>query len=302
MATHIHEWHGYLASDRSSIAAAARHGNHCPFLNGACEKPNGVCSVEYAANEPVAICPIRMYYDDHRVLRDIAENCFSNFGPVRAPGGTVLLHRGDSVKAAAISAGQHTVGVFGKGWGGEIKLPPTTSGGGGYSIDFVLVAVDPGGDPVGIVPVEVQTIDTTGSYSAAVTALRTRGVIERTGSGMNWENVNKRILPQLIVKGLMLQAERLCANGIFFLAPEPVYERIMGRLGGPARLREIPRQPASITFARVAYGPSPAPGAVPAMTQKPWRTVSTSDLSLAFITPENLPPAGSYETRVRAKL
>ena len=123
-----------------------------------------------------------------------------------------------------------------------------------------------------------------------------------SGFGMNWENVNKRILPQLIIKGLMLQAEALCRDGIFCLTPTVVFERIMARLGGEQRFRHIPRQPGSITFVRMDYGPPPAQGTVAPLAPAPYMTISTSDLSLAFITPENLPPAGAYEKIVRAKL
>ncbi len=100
----------------------------------------------------------------------------------------------------------------------------------------------------------------------------------------------------------MLQGERLCGHGIYFLAPEPVYDRIMLRLGGPQRFRQIPLQPGSITFLRYDYGQAPPPGQTASLAPKPPMTISTSDLSLAFITPENLPPAGSYEAKVKAKL
>jgi hypothetical protein len=302
MATQIFEWYGYAADDRSAAAGAARNSKHCPFLQARCTKPNGVCSLEYAEEQRVAVCPNRMYFEEHLMLRRIADSCFSSLDPLREGDGLVTLFRGDQVKEKATSEREHVVGVFGKGLGGEIRLPTTTGGGAGYSIDFVMVAVSPTGEPVGIVPIEVQTIDTTGSYGAAIATLEATGNVVATGAGMNWENVNKRILPQLITKGLMLQAERLCRNGLFFLTPQPVYDRIMLRLGGPARLREIPRQPSSITFVRAAYGTDFTDGTPVPLIPQPWRTVSTSDLSLAFITPENLPPAGSYEARVRAKL
>ena len=299
----VYEWYGYLAADTSAAAQASASNQHCPFLNGQCQKAGGVCSVEPAPGQRVAVCPIRMYFGGHLVLREIAAEAFEPFAPVvNAADGLPELIDGDRVKAAAAAAGQPYVGVFGKGWGGEIKLPPAPPAGARYSIDFVLVLVDSAGNLLGIVPIEVQTIDTTGSYKDSVAALAAGRHVVSSKFGMNWENVNKRILPQLIVKGLMLQAERLCANGIFFLSPATVYDRIMNRLGGQARFREIPRQPGSITFVRLDYGPPPAAGSPAALVQSPYWTISTSDLSLAFITPENLPPAGSYEAMVRKRL
>ncbi|TKA21346.1 hypothetical protein, partial [Xanthomonas euvesicatoria] len=67
-------------------------------------------------------------------------------------------------------------------------------------------------------------------------------------AGLNWENVNKRILPQLIYKGQVLQREALCRKGLFFVCPQPVYTRIMARLGGVGGLIRYALQPASITF------------------------------------------------------
>ncbi len=40
-------------------------------------------------------------------------------------------------------------------------------------------------------------------------------------AGVNWENVSKRILPQLIYKGYVLRRERLCSKGLFFVCPKP---------------------------------------------------------------------------------
>ena len=298
----IHEWYGYLASDSSSTAAASAASEQCPFLGSACTKPGGVCSVEPSPGVLSAVCPNRLYFDDHRLLREIAALAFGPHNPVLNSQGLPELAPGTSARESALAARRPYVGVFGRGWGGEIKLPPAYPDGPRYAVDFLLVLVDSGGALAGIVPVEVQTIDTTGSYRPSVLALQSGRAVVPSTFGMNWENVNKRILPQLIVKGLMLQGERLCAHGIFFLTPEPVFDKIVQRLGGLHRFRQIPRQPGSITFIRMAYGPPPGPGIPAVMTQQPLVTISTSDLSLGFITPENLPVAGSYEAIVNAKL
>ena len=66
--------------------------------------------------------------------------------------------------------------------------------------------------------------------------------------GLNWENVSKRIIPQLIYKGQVLQREDLCRTGLYFVAPAPVYKRVLERLGGKDKLPAFPSQPASIHF------------------------------------------------------
>ena len=103
------------------------------------------------------------------------------------------------------------------------------------------------------VAVEVQTIDTTGTYRPGYDALKTDSSIKKTTAGLNWENVAKRILPQLIYKGQILQREELCRSGLFFVCPAPVFERIMERLGGQEGLVRYALQPASITFAVYDY-------------------------------------------------
>lgn len=205
----------------------------------------------------------------------------------------------------AASTGVSQVGIFGAApWGGEISLPPAVPEGGRYKIDFTAVVVDAAGNLVRFAPVEVQSIDTTNKTIESLNALKDGRQVVQSSVGLNWENVNKRILPQLIVKGLMLQAEALCSTGLYFVTPEPVYKRIMSRLGGEARLRRLPKQPGSLTFLRYDYvlQPPTAIGQPLAMNLLEPVTVSTSDLSLAFITPENLPAPGAYETAIRSKL
>ena len=95
---------------------------------------------------------------------------------------------------------------------------------------------------------EVQTIDTTGNYQTAREKLLNKRELVCDTVGLNWENVSKRIIPQLIYKGQVLQREDLCKTGLFFVAPHPVYERVLERLGGKEKLPKFPSQPASIHF------------------------------------------------------
>lgn len=131
---------------------------------------------------------------------------------------------------------------------------PKKDGAGSYFVDWVLALLDAEGHLQEFVAVEVQTIDTTGNYRNGREALlnAVRNVV-KTPAGLNWENVNKRILPQLIYKGQVLQREALCRKGLFFVSPVPVYERIMSRLGGSGGLIRYALQPASITFLAYDY-------------------------------------------------
>lgn len=301
---HVFEWYGYAADDQTHTAATSAVNQSCPFVPPDCTKAGGACSV-HTGQEIVSVCPKRFYFDNFRVMREIADEAFAQFPVARGVDGLPTLVPGNTARATAAQTGQHQVGAFGQGWAnsGEIKLPPAMPGGARYSVDFVLVVVDPAGDLQGFVPVEVQSIDTTNTYAPSIAGLAAGRQIVASNFGMNWENVNKRILPQLIVKGLMLQGERLCTTGIYFVTPESVFQRIMLRLGGLNRLRQIPQQPATITFLRfdqdVQNHVHGAP--VPLRRLNPV-TISTSDMSLAFISPENLPAAGAYEQKIAARL
>ena len=76
-----------------------------------------------------------------------------------------------------------------------------------------------------------KLLDTTGNYREARNALMENRDIVADTVGLNWENVSKRIIPQLIYKGQVLQREDLCRTGLFFVCPKAVYDRVLNRLG-----------------------------------------------------------------------
>lgn len=305
MAATVYERYGFSVLDRSAQARDSIATRNCPFVDGACikVKQGGVCSIKpVESNEPVIVCPRRMYFNHHEFLASIAETVFRQLDPKLADNGLPQLVEGSRAREESIEHGRVQVGVLGQGWGSEVKLPPSLEGGASYSIDFTMVAISPEGDLLSILPVEVQSIDTTDSYKLGVEAHDLDGSVIVTKAGLNWENVSKRILPQLIVKGLMLQGERLSTHGIYFVTPEPVFRKIAARLGGMGRLREIPTQPGSITLVRYAYSNPGSDGTPIELHVSGVSTISTSDMSIAFISPQNLPLAGSYETRLRTRL
>lgn len=48
-----------------------------------------------------------------------------------------------------------------------------------------------------------------------------------------------------------MQREDLCKSGLFFVAPKPIHDRVLERLGGKDKIPSFPYQPASIHF--IAY-------------------------------------------------
>ena len=162
MAGYISEFFGYRVEDKSETALRAAVKRLCPFTNSACAKilsraqvPSGVCSIRQktSGSPNVICCPIRMYAGNYAMLRDIAYKAFKQ---------NLNLYAGRVAVAKAKQEGG-AIAVFGKGWGGELRLPQR-KGTGAYFVDWVLARLNRDGGLVEFTAIEVQTIDTTGNY------------------------------------------------------------------------------------------------------------------------------------------
>lgn len=300
MAGYIAEFFGYRAEDRRTRAARAAASRACPFLGTKCVKVlsldralSGVCAVRQKSEGAPAVicCPNRMYADRYKILRLIARKAFGG-DPALCPG-----------KAAVARAKRDNgaVAVFGQGWGGELRLPQR-SGTGAYFVDWVLARLDGAGGLAEFTAVEIQTIDTTGSYRNAREALLDgRKVIVADTLGLNWENVSKRIIPQLIYKGQVLQREELCRTGLYFVCPKPVYDRILVRLGGKDSIPRVPPQPASIHFCAYDYLENPDKKAITPLGLLEEHCTAVYKVQEAFSS-INLPDGNVYRDAIRKSL
>lgn len=293
MASNIIEFFGYSPQDRSEVAVAARAQRRCPFLQRQCVKTlsdgeiSGACTLKPKTGGPVICCPIRLYANNYAILRDIARIAF---GPV------IPLMPANAITATT----GECVAVFGKGWGKELRLP-NRGRSGGYFVDWVLARISATGELIEFIAVEVQSIDTTGNYRNERQAyLHERQFQGTSTAGFNWENVNKRILPQIIYKGHVLRQEPLCQKGLFFVCPTPVYQKISERLGGG--LRPYRAQPGALTIMWYDIGPDAPTGELRALQSVGQSTTTIDQVALAFTAPSNLPPAQVYETAIRASL
>ncbi len=249
MAGTISEFFGYRADDASEAALRAAQSKKCPFIGSACTKIlsrtrtiSGVCAIrqKLPGSPSVICCPNRLYAEDYKLLKIVA---------IQAFGVNAKLYSGrTAVEQAKIDGG--AIAVFGHGWGGELRLPQR-NGVGSYFVDWVLARLDGNGMLKEFTAIEVQTIDTTGSYGKAHQALKKNRSIVPDTVGLNWENVAKRIIPQIIYKEQVLQREELCKAGLYFVCPTPIYMRVLNRLGGKDKVPKFPTQPAAIHF--VAY-------------------------------------------------
>jgi hypothetical protein len=141
-------------------------------------------------------------------------------------------------------------------------------------VDWVLAHIGAKGDLIDFVAVEVRSIDTSGNYRGEREAhLKEKPIPGTSAAGFNWENVNKRILPQLIYKGHVLRQEPLCQKGLFFVCPTQVYHQIGERLGGGPR--PYPIQPGSLTIVWYDVGPEVRAG-------QHWHTAMESNEQLVY--------------------
>lgn len=297
MASNIVEFFGYAPADPSAPAAQARAQKRCPFIGDTCQKTlsdgaiSGVCTLKPKTSGPVICCPIRLYANDYQILVDVAQTAF---------GGKVELLPGKAVRGGQSSSEVTKVAVFGKRWGKELRLP-NRGRSGGYFVDWVLARLDERGELAEFVAVEVQSIDTTGNYQAERNAyLRGEAFAGQSTAGFNWENVNKRILPQIIYKGHVLRRERLCRQGLYFVCPKPVYDRIRERLGG--NLMEYAPQPGAMTLMWYDVGQEAPAGQMRDLRLVGKFTTTVDQIALAFTSPSNLPEANVYEVAIRAVL
>jgi len=303
MASNITEFFGYSPSDQSPAAQKARKSLECPFQGRTCTKTlsdgliSGVCTIKPMTSGPVICCPVRLYANHYQILKDVA---FQAFG-----GDIDLMTAGDVRAYRANHPGKPAIAVFGKRWGKELRLPSRAKKAGGkvgaYFVDWILAHIGADGKLLGFVAIEVQSIDTTGNYRAEREAYLDSGSFDGNSSaGPNWENVNKRILPQIIYKGHVLRREPLCQKGLFFISPAPVYNKIAERLGDS--LEEIHQQPGSVTLMRYDLGPEVPEGQIRDLLFGGQSTTTVDQVALAFTAPKNLPPAKVYEQAITAEL
>ncbi len=290
MSLEVFEWFGNPLSVRSSEAESLRKRKHCPFLDLPCTKSfndgtiSGACSMKSNQDGVVCTCPKRLYAEDYLTLADVARLAFGQDAQLLHP---LALGNADPK--------QNQIVPLGQGSGREVRLPGRR-GKGQFSVDWVLCRLDSKRHLLDFVAVEVQTIDTTGTYRPAVEQYR-KGVRQplRSTAGLNWENVNKRILPQLIFKGHVLRREALCTKGLFFVCPSTVYHHIQSRLG--ESLMPYPNlQPGCITF--LWYDIDVANQG--RLKQAGHFTTTIDQVALAFTSPRDLPDAGVYQKQIES--
>lgn len=266
----------------------------CPFVNLPCIKHNhdntityGTCSVRNQSGEDVIICPYRLYANNYASIRSVAADAFG--------ADEKLYFYGEYVKRRRTL--DNCIVALGTNSGKEVKV------GHSLSMDWILARVS-GGTLVDYTGIEVQSIDITGNYRDAWHAYKNlkggKATIPLSGHGLNWANVHKRLIPQLIRKGLVYSRSELVKKGLYFLVPDTVYLKFEELLG------DIPAvdAPARDTISVFTYslGKPPGPGRMRPLVRKRVIRFRVQDFAERFISGATLPSGTELDDVIRNAL
>ena len=281
--------------DPTDITAAARTYwdlSACPFSGRACTKFDhtnticyGTCSVTNTGQN-VIICPTRLYANRYETIRKVSTDVFGDVP-------FMLFH--EFVESATTKGGVgECVVALGQNSGKEVKLSK-------MSMDWVLAHIKEGvlREYVGI---EVQSIDITGNYRDAWYAARDKKkALPPSGHGLNWANVHKRLMPQIIRKSLVYSKSHLVKKGLYFIVPEPVYQRFEEIIGSDIPVEEHAGRNV-ITVYTYDLGPAVIPGQMRGLVLSRTVRFQLDEFSMRFITGPNLPSGEALDDKIRKLL
>lgn len=280
---------GYSPTDKTPTARKFWQLNACPFIGKACSKYDhtnticyGTCSVTNTGQN-VVICPNRLYADGYATIKRVSTEVFGNV--------QFMLFDEYIKEATKPNASLNCVVALGQNSGKEVKLSK-------MSMDWVLAHIVDGA-LVGYVGIEVQSIDITGNYRDAWYAARDqKASIPASEHGLNWANVHKRLIPQIIRKSLVYSKSRLVTQGLYFIVPEPVYQRFEEIIGDDIPLVDEDGKDV-ITVHTYDLGTASAPGTTRTLTETRKLKFKLDEFSARFITGPNLPSGESLDKKIR---
>lgn len=280
---------GYAPTDATPIARKFWQLKACPFIGKACSKYDhtnticyGTCSVTNTGQN-VVICPNRFYADNYLTIRRVGKDVFGDVPFLLFDEYVNQVTKHEKLANCVVALGQNS--------GKEVKLSK-------MSMDWVLAHIV---DDclVGYVGIEVQSIDITGNYRDAWYAARDLNeVIPPSGHGLNWANVHKRLIPQIIRKSLVYSKSSLVTQGLYFIVPEPVYQRFEEIIGADIPLADKNGKDI-ITVHTYDLGVSSAGGCIRALNPARTLKFKLDEFSSRFISGPNLPSGESLDCKVR---
>ncbi len=226
----IVEIFGFSPDDLTAVCRNIWEDEICPFVKSKCTKFNhdqsivyGVCSVSERDGSEVIICPKRLYANNYQTLREVSTDAFGNI-PLYLVGSITSINK----------LPEGFVLALGHNSGKEIQVGIS---GNKLSMDWVLVRIE-NQKVQEVAGVEVQSIDITNNYRDIWHAYKNlnestfdKAEIPNSMHGLNWANVHKRLIPQIIRKGQVYSDSKLATKGMYFIVPDQVYHRFENILG-----------------------------------------------------------------------
>lgn len=291
MSKEIIEIFGHAPTDLTEAARLFWDMEACPFVIGKCTKCNhdksivyGTCSVSGPYGN-VIICPNRLYANKYSVLKNIAEDAFGKDVPFYFF--NEYLEKASKTEKCVVCLGQHS--------GKEVKF------GKSLSMDWVLALIE-NQKLQEYIGAEVQSIDITGNYRDAWHTYKNwpskkPEKIPASRHGLNWANVHKRLIPQLIRKGLVYSRSKYVKKGIYFIVPDTVYKKFE-EIIGTIPLLSTPNHE-SITVHSYSLGAAVAPGVSRGLALTREIRFSLDEFSQRFVAGINLPSGEDLDQKVK---
>lgn len=290
----ICEIFGHAPDDLTDDARSLWSIGGCPFIKAQCTKYNhdqsivyGTCSVVTSEHE-VIICPNRLYAENYESIRNVAKDAFGDKIPV---------YMFDEFIEKRTQNGKCVVAI-GHRSGREVKVKRS------LSMDWILAVIEKG-RLLEYVGVEVQSIDITGNYRDAWHAYKNLSnsnisKIPSSGHGLNWANVHKRLIPQIIRKGIIYSKSKYVKKGLYFVVPDEVYKRFEDILGDMPLLRKPNKE--SLTVFTYGLGPSVSHGKMRSLRQRRTIRFLLDDFASRFISGPGLPSGEELDGAIKGIL
>lgn len=263
-----------LGEPAAQMRSPLNAGYLCPFLNSQCVKtsqriagPFPVCSIWHGGRRAgydsrlICVCPKRFYGITH-LMQDVIEHCWP---PGPRPENPRIAYEVQMAK-------------FG-------------------NVDMVIADIDDTtGQVRNFVSVELQAVDITGSYEPAYQGVLHSLPEVNVSYGINWKNVRKRFISQLIDKGIY---HHHWGTRIVAVLQTPLYEKLRESI----RFEEIPSDSGGNTIIFMLYDYRPDPARPGAFVLSFDRVAGTSHNSLMMASLYQLVPSKeAFHERILANL
>lgn len=287
---------GYAPNDLTETARRLWKVGACPYMNKPCTKFNhdqsiiyGTCSVTSPYGD-LPICPSRLYEKNYETLRKISRDAFGESMPFYLF--DEFVKDRETFTEGVVALGTNS--------GREVQVGKI------MSMDWVLARIK-GSELIEYVGVEVQSIDITGNYRDAWHAYSNlentlgKNSIPSSAHGLNWANVHKRLIPQLIRKSVVYSGSKMVNCGLYFIVPDIVYQKFEDVIGADIPLIEECGKDV-MTVYTYELGPTVSHGKQRDLQEVRKLRFKIDEFANRFISGPNLPTGEDIDQAVRRVL